>query len=77
MFRECVLETGKECTECGRCNVCDLNEHKICNNCCRCLGEADYSGVEIAEIILPKEIRLKWEGKKASKDPKTGQHCKH
>lgn len=74
MLKECVLESGKECTECGQCNVCDYDENKICDNCCRCLGEADYSAVEITEIILPEEIKLKWKGKKALKDPKTNKH---
>lgn len=60
MVKECILEPGKECTECGRCNLCDLDENKICDNCCRCLGDADYSAVEITEIILPKEIKMKW-----------------
>lgn len=81
MLKECVLESGKECTECGQCNLCDLDENKICDNCCRCLGEADYSAVAITEIILPEEIKLKWKKKKAHQDPKAEQHsscrCKH
>ncbi|MGE5607577.1 MAG: hypothetical protein ACM3YE_18030 [Bacteroidota bacterium] len=81
MLKECVLETGKECTECGQCNVCDLDENKICDNCCRCLGEADYSAVEITEIILPEEVKLKWKRKETHKAPKVDRHslckCKH
>lgn len=81
MLKECVLESGKECTACGQCNVCDLDEAKICDNCCRCLGEADYSAVAITEIILPEEFKLKWKKKKTPPNPTTEQHspcrCKH
>lgn len=81
MLKECLLEAGKECTECGQCNLCDLDENKLCDNCCRCLGEADYSAVEITEIILPKEIRLKRKrGKKlkvAGPDQDSPCKCKH
>ena len=69
MLKECVLEPGKECTECGQCNICDLDENKICDNCCHCLGEVDYSAVEITEIILPEEIKFKWRRKGKLKDP--------
>lgn len=65
-MKECILEPGKPCAECGRCNLCDLDEDKICDNCCRCLGEADYAAVEITEIILPKEIKMKWKRRKSS-----------
>lgn len=74
MLKECVLEPGKECTECGKCNVCDLDETKICDNCCRCLGEADYKAIEITEIILPEEIKMKWKKKKGTKGIEI---CKH
>lgn len=66
MIKECILEPGKECVECGGCQLCDLDENKICDNCCRCLGDADYSAVEITKIILPKEIKMKWKKKKVS-----------
>lgn len=67
MIKECILEPGKQCVECGRCDLCDLDENKICDNCCRCLGEADYSAVEITEIILPKEIKMKWKRTKSNR----------
>lgn len=67
MIKECILEPGKQCAECGRCNLCDLEENKICDNCCRCLGEADYSAVEITEIIMPKEIKMKWKRTKSNR----------
>ena len=58
-MNECILEVDKYCTECGKCDLCDLDKTKICDNCCRCLGEAEYVGVEITEIILPDEMKLK------------------
>ncbi len=74
MLKECVLESEKTCTECGQCGRCDLDEGKVCDNCSRCLGEADYSGVQITKIILPKEIKIKWKRQKDHKDCKTCQH---
>jgi hypothetical protein len=61
---ECVLEPGKQCNECGDCQICDLDPTKVCDNCCRCLGEADYRGIEVTEIVMPKEIKLKRKTKK-------------
>jgi hypothetical protein len=49
------LNPAKTCDDCGKCDVCDLDQDKICDNCCRCLGEADYRGIEVTEIILPKD----------------------
>jgi hypothetical protein len=65
--KECLFDESKECDECGECEICDLEENKICDNCCRCLGDADYRAVEITEIILPEEIKLK--RKKNSANP--------
>ncbi|MGD9155721.1 MAG: hypothetical protein PVG90_09520 [Bacillota bacterium] len=58
-MRKCILEDGKVCDNCGACRVCDLDETKICDNCCRCLGDADYRGVEITEIIMPPKIMMR------------------
>lgn len=63
-MRDCILEPGQECNLCGKCEVCDVDPAKICDNCCSCLGKADYRAVEITEIILPKEIKLKRKSKK-------------
>jgi len=49
--KECIL-MDRECTDCGECNICDLDPNKICDNCCACIEkDADYSSVEIDEII--------------------------
>ena len=63
MVRKCLLETEKTCDDCGECERCDLDQNKICDNCCRCLGDADYNGVEVTEIILPREFKNKHRSK--------------
>lgn len=62
---ECIMESGKVCDHCGSCEICDLDETKVCDNCCRCLGDADYNAIEVTEIIMPKEIKLKRKTKKS------------
>jgi len=51
MTKLCVIE-DRSCTNCNECLLCDLDKTKQCDNCCKCLGEADYSGVEIDDILL-------------------------
>lgn len=34
--KQCVLY-DRECTNCGECDICDLNPNKICDNCEKCL----------------------------------------
>lgn len=47
---ECVLR-DRECIDCGECEICDLDEAKICDNCCKCIDtDADYKGVYIDDI---------------------------
>jgi hypothetical protein len=53
----CVLEgDNRLCVECGRCNLCDLNPDKICDNCMRCLKRsgADYAEIEISAVYAPE-----------------------
>lgn len=48
----CVLEDGKICDDCGKCNMCDLDPTKICDNCMKCIHSgAEYNAIEIDEII--------------------------
>lgn len=63
-MRDCILEPERKCNLCGECERCDLEPAKICDNCCRCLDVADYRAVEITEIILPDEIKMKRKRKK-------------
>lgn len=57
MTEYCVLEDGKICTHCGRCNMCDLDPEKICDNCMRCLkrSAADYAQIEIDAVYMTEE----------------------
>lgn len=49
--KECILE-DKECTNCGECDICDLNPNKICDNCCQCIeADTDFKGIYIDDII--------------------------
>ncbi len=50
-IKECVLEDRK-CTDCGECNICDLDPQKVCDNCCACIdGTSDYRSVEIDDVL--------------------------
>lgn len=54
----CVLYDRK-CINCGECNMCDLDNTKICNNCCKCIDiDSDYISVNIDEIIEGEEEEL-------------------
>ena len=51
-----------ECTEHvdedgnGKCDVCDLDPSKICDNCMKCMGdEVDFRAITIAGIQLENE----------------------
>jgi hypothetical protein len=59
MTKLCLLDNAKECMDCGECEICDLDQNKICDNCCRCLGDADYNAIEVTEIIVPEHIKMK------------------
>ena len=65
---QCVLEPGKICNGCGSCNICDLDETKVCDNCCRCLEEADYRAISIDKILMPEPVRMKWKRGAVPKD---------
>ncbi|HBF37675.1 MAG TPA: hypothetical protein DDW50_10175 [Firmicutes bacterium] len=58
-IKECLLDNSKECNDCGECEICDLDPNKICDNCCRCLGDADYSAIKVEKIIMPEKILFK------------------
>jgi len=48
---ECVLR-DRECIDCGECEICDLNQAKICDNCCKCIdSDADFKGIYIDDIV--------------------------
>ena len=50
-FKECVLY-DRECIGCMECEICDLDETKICDNCGKCLDVRDDAVIKIDRIIL-------------------------
>ncbi len=51
MNRECVLEFVSQCTNCGECQICDLNRNVACKNCMKCiLGEKESRFIAVDEI---------------------------
>lgn len=51
-MKECMLKDGP-CTGCGECEVCDLDKHKKCDNCGKCIEtDAESRAVEIDKVIL-------------------------
>lgn len=53
--KNCVLE-DKACVECNACNICDLDETKICDNCFACLhADSDFNGIIIDDILISIE----------------------
>ena len=55
MGKQCVIE-DKSCIYCGECDICDLNNNKICDNCGKCIeSDADFKAIEIDEIIQNKD----------------------
>lgn len=54
---ECVLE-DRPCTECGECDLCDLDPGKLCDNCCLCLEfpDRDFAKIMIDDILLNTDI---------------------
>lgn len=52
----CVLEE-RVCTQCGECDLCDLNPNKKCDNCCQCIKipDSDYAEIEIEDVLINTE----------------------
>ncbi len=57
MKKQCVLY-DRDCIDCGECDICDLDENKICDNCGKCIiGDREYNELKIDEIIIEEEDR--------------------
>jgi hypothetical protein len=57
-MKKCILY-DRECIECNECTRCDLNPNKVCDNCCKCLGDESvgYRSILIDAILEdPSEI---------------------
>ena len=52
----CILE-DRLCTDCGECDLCDLDPGKRCDNCCRCLEtlDGDFAEIGIDDILINNE----------------------
>jgi hypothetical protein len=52
MEKLCVFDLKKICSNCGECDICDLNSNKKCNNCGKCLELEGYDtkAIKIDEI---------------------------
>lgn len=48
--QKCVLY-DRDCIGCLECEICDLDENKICDNCGKCLNIQDYATIKIDKII--------------------------
>ena len=47
----CILE-DKECINCGECEMCDIDNEKICDSCGKCIeSEADYRAIDVDEVV--------------------------
>ncbi len=64
MLKVCILDETKRCTECGECDRCDLDPRKLCDNCCRCIEDADYRAIGIDEIIDDTGVAVPTEPRK-------------
>ena len=47
--KECVLREGY-CTNCGECDMCDLNPLKVCDNCGQCINFDEVASIKIESI---------------------------
>ena len=56
-MKQCVLY-DRECIDCGECNICDLDPHKICDNCCKCIENVDYKEILIDNILDKEEAEV-------------------
>lgn len=62
--KECVLEEGRTCVECGECDRCDLDPAKRCDNCMQCVkGDSDFLAIRIDGVLTPEESLDDEEGK--------------
>lgn len=48
--KKCELY-DRDCIGCMECEVCDLDESKICDNCGKCLNIKDFATIKIDQII--------------------------
>jgi hypothetical protein len=61
-MKYCVLKEGKVCTNCGECDICDLDPNKICDNCCKCIEgkNKDFGELRLSDFYA--SMHEKWGG---------------
>ena len=47
--QECVLY-DRECIGCMECEMGDLDNTKVCNNCCKCIEVQDVASIKIDKV---------------------------
>ncbi|MBO5480024.1 MAG: hypothetical protein J6A63_02410 [Clostridia bacterium] len=47
--QECVLY-DRECIGCMECEMCDLDNTKVCNNCGKCIEVQDVASIKIDKV---------------------------
>lgn len=52
--QECVLY-DRECIGCLECETCDLDPHKLCDNCGKCIEVQDVASIKIDKIYTNPE----------------------
>ena len=53
--KDCILY-DRPCTDCGECDMCELDPTKRCDNCMRCVqGNAENRAVYIDRVIAPNQ----------------------
>lgn len=51
-MKTCLLRENEPCIHCGECDLCDLDETKVCDNCCKCLEtDAEYNEITVDQIL--------------------------
>ena len=50
-MKECILKDGP-CTNCGECDLCDLDSTKKCNNCGKCIdSDAESRAISVDGVV--------------------------
>lgn len=59
-MRKCILEKGKICDDCGKCDsMCDLDPSKACDNCCKCIENGgEYLTLDLVKYANRKRKAL-------------------
>jgi len=56
-MKYCIMDECKPCNACGSCDRCDLDPNKICDNCCKCIDEAEgFAKINIEDIVMEDEL---------------------